>query len=199
MHDSGTGESWASESLPPPINQINLLFLNKNIKQLPPLLPPIERGCWRIKADHAHVRKADHAHVRIANLRWTSLSPQCFRLVARGVEVVGQSSGQPSRKKHKKPPVAEPSPFLGQIPQPTAQRLVCGALRLVSHQLAVRAHNLARPSRAANSPPDCLLNACLLLNLNGTFRCATASRSRQALPFLTAAPSSPRSPLGLNQ
>lgn len=34
---------WSSPL--PPINQLNLLFLKEKFKLLPPLLPPLERGC----------------------------------------------------------------------------------------------------------------------------------------------------------
>lgn len=47
-------------------------------------------------------------------------------------------------QEHEKTPVAEPAPFIGQIPQPSPQRFVRCALRFVGHHLAIHSGNLAR-------------------------------------------------------
>ena len=73
-----------------------------------------------------------------------------------------------------------------------AARRVWSTLRLVAHHLAIRPGNLARPSCATNSPPDCLLDACYSDSPRWAFRCATASRFTAGVTiFLTEVPSSP--------
>lgn len=51
----------------------------------------------------------------------------------------------PPLEQHREPPVAEPAPLVGQIPQPPAQRRVGRTLRPVAHHLAIRPGNLTRP------------------------------------------------------